>query len=99
MEYVLTELEDQIGTTIFNHDAHRNALSKDLIEVFLAGSSGCARQRSAPSFCVRAGEPRFGPRVTTSASFPKRALIRWPIPTPSSASSEPLSTFPRRSLA
>ncbi len=35
MAYVLAELRDEIGTITFNHDAHRNALSRALIEDFL----------------------------------------------------------------
>jgi len=36
MAYVLAELKDDIGTMIFNHEAHRNALSGALIDEFLA---------------------------------------------------------------
>lgn len=35
MAYVLTEIAGDIGTVTFNHDAHRNALSKALIEDLL----------------------------------------------------------------
>ncbi|HVO25803.1 MAG TPA: methylmalonyl-CoA decarboxylase [Candidatus Margulisiibacteriota bacterium] len=36
MAYVLAELADEIGTVTFNHDAHRNALSRAFIEELLA---------------------------------------------------------------
>ena len=36
MAYVLAELTNEIGTVTFNHDAHRNALSRAFIEEFLA---------------------------------------------------------------
>ena len=36
MAYVLAETDAGVGTITFNHDAHRNALSKLLIEEFLA---------------------------------------------------------------
>src|SRR5512135_1734772 len=35
MAYVLAEVTNQIGTLTFNHDAHRNALSKALTDEFL----------------------------------------------------------------
>lgn len=35
MAYVLAEFTDEVGTVTFNHDEHRNALSKALIEEFL----------------------------------------------------------------
>jgi len=35
MAYVLAELTGEIGTVTFNHDAHRNALSRALLEDFL----------------------------------------------------------------
>jgi methylmalonyl-CoA decarboxylase len=37
MAYVLVELAENIGTATFNHDAHRNALSKNFIEELLQG--------------------------------------------------------------
>lgn len=35
MAYILVETKDEIGTLTFNNDAHRNALSKDLIDEFI----------------------------------------------------------------
>ena len=36
MAYVLVEIDNEVGTITFNHDAHRNALSKALIDEFSA---------------------------------------------------------------